>query len=704
MCAKKRRFAGRMRAARCGAFLLLAASVCGYGAVAARCGASPLQGLLAAACGALCVVLPGVLTARFLCGTGWRTAPTALSLVCGLAQFALAAVLASATGAHWLAGAVPLALAGALLWRERRAVRALVRRWRGIPAVGADAAALAAVCAFLLALCALCSARYAHPAALGAVAPDQDFYYNVGNVHSFLLGFPPRQLRYAGMTLRYHFLTELLAAGLSMATGIPAYDALGFWLTPMLLCGVLAALWECGQLLFGGGRAQTWLLLLFTLGSGSAGLYKVLAQGLCPFWNLSLRHLFTNINGMTLVTLLLAAFAALFAALCRAGFRGCRGVCCAAALCFFLLCFAKAPVAGVAALAALCAGAALALRRAEGSGRALAFAALLLAVFAALYGLYYSVNAAGSVTLSFTGTLYKSYFRNILALIRAKSRALWLLAVPCCMLAQSVCMAPGAAVLALSGLWRDVRGLFARAGACPPGWRLLAWAMAAGGLLAFFLFDHEAMSQMYFAFAGLFFLNLLAADRASALLSLARSRGLWPRLAALAAAGLMAAGVCTAACTDVYLARTGLQPLLYGAQAATQQPSKTPVTAGEEEAMAWLAAHSGPQEVFATNRVHSGKAEEGFSFIYTGLSGRACYLETFKYAASNTGAPAQEVWRRVDVVYELFSGPSADRAQALCAAEGIGWLAYSRVAYGAWAPPDGLTPAFDNGDVAIYRM
>ena len=38
--------------------------------------------------------------------------------------------------------------------------------------------------------------------------------------------------------------------------------------------------------------------------------WKIFSYGRCPFWNLSVYHLISNVNGMGLTTLLLAGFAA----------------------------------------------------------------------------------------------------------------------------------------------------------------------------------------------------------------------------------------------------------------------------------------------------------------------------------------------------------------------------------------------------------
>ena len=108
---------------------------------------------------------------------------------------------------------------------------------------------LAAVAGVLALISAAGAGLFAHPAAVGQITPSQDFFWNLGNAESFLLGFPPADLRFAGVTLTYHYLTELLAAGLSMASGLAVYDVLAFYQTPLLLALIKRELPSAAELI-----------------------------------------------------------------------------------------------------------------------------------------------------------------------------------------------------------------------------------------------------------------------------------------------------------------------------------------------------------------------------------------------------------------------------------------------------------------------
>lgn len=665
---------------------------------------------------ALCVLgvwLPGRVLAEAVGAKRFGLLQTA-SFVFGMLAFAACSALASAWGAFWLPWLLAAAgLAG--LWVKRRPLLAALRA----PDRPGEGWLCAAVLCLLALYCVGGALRFALPAvAGGAVAPQQDFFWNVGNAQSFLLGFPPQDLRFSGYTLTYHYLSELMAAGLSMASGTPCYD-LEAVLLP--LAGILftaAMLWDLGRILYGGSIKRAGLLLGLVFLCGGAGLWKVFEYGRCPFWNLSVYHVLTNINGMGFGLGLLAAFFSTGAVLFRregnARPAWLWGLNLAA---LALLCFAKGPVAGVAVLAFFCA----ALVRLPGAGRGgmrlraatLAWALMLLAGFGALYAAFFSAGAGTSIHFSVFGTLEKSYFANFIALIRAKWPALLGAAAPVFMLAQAVCYAPAAMPLALLGGVRDALRIFRL-----PGERLMLYAGLLGGFAAFFLFDHEAMSQMYFAFLGLLCADALAVQSLPGFLAFCARR---KRAASLACRGAVAAlalaGLATGLCTMAQMVRETVPVMT---RAAADDSWDLPLTAAEQQAMEWVRQNVPETALLATNRTHTGKALEGLSNVYSGLSGRRFYMESFKYARSNLGVPEEEIALRVDEMKALFGpGIEAREAAAFCREKGISHVVYSAQAarygwditeqaqpgiFGGPSAPEGFETVYENGDVTIFKV
>lgn len=73
------------------------------------------------------------------------------------------------------------------------------------------------------------------------------------------------------------------------------------------------------------------------------------------------------------------------------------------------------------------------------------------------------------------------------------------------------------------------------------------------------------------------------------------------------------------------------------ARAAADDSWDLPLTAAEQQAMEWVRQNVPEAALLVTNRTHTGKALEGLSNVYSGLSGRRFYMESFKYGQVKPG-------------------------------------------------------------------
>lgn len=675
-----------------GAFLLAALIL--Y----AKCGASPGGALLAWLLCGVCIGGPGAALRVLLCRAAPQQLAPVLTIVFGGAFFTLAALLASATGLHWLVAVLcggGCVLRAVRLRREKMWFSGVDRR---------DLALLAVLWAGCVLLNALWAVRYIHPFVAEVARPNQDFFWNLGNVQSILQGFPVADLRVAGVTVSYHYLTELLQAGVCMLTGLPAYDVVAFYGYAPVAAGMLLCLYSLGRVLWGkDGRALALAAMPLLLGCGS--LWKLLAGGASRFGNVMPLYVLSNINGQATAFVWLAAFFAIFAVLQAHAWQG-GGLWIALTASFYLLTFSKSPQAAILALALACA---LVLRgifawcggrRRPAVGLA-AFVVLVPVGFWLVYRLCFSAGADSSMALSLTGTLEHYFFASILNALRIRFAGFWQIFVPVLWAAQSLLMAPAAfCVWAVSALWDLTR--LPKVDALRLTWH----ACIVGGLLAFFLFDHYSSSQLYFAVLALLCLGLAFLDRLPGLWH-GLSQAVRPAARALAATAKGAVAVLTAVscissvCLMIWL--VGAAPsYLTGGEADERY---LPLTAQEEQACAWLAEYAADDALFATNRMHTGMAMEGLSNVYTGLSGRQAYCESFKYAVSNMGENAGDVMARYDLVCRIFDPDTTpEQVKELCDRAGIRYLVYRRGAPGSDVQLAGYETVFDSEVVSIYKV
>ena len=93
------------------------------------------------------------------------------------------------------------------------------------------------------------------------------------------------------------------------------------------------------------------------------------------------------------------------------------------------------------------------------------------------------------------------------------------------------------------------------------------------------------------------------------------------------------------------------------------------------------------------------------SNVYSGLSGRGAYMESFKYAVSNMGVADSEVTARVAWVETLFAQDTTyEQAVQMCRQAGVKYVVFREGAPGSEAAFAGCTPAFAAEGVRIYSI
>lgn len=660
----------------------------GYGAILTLCGADLAAGVRFWLAAVFWLWLPGrALAARLAPRRGLYAA------IYGAGLLAAVQCLAARLGAFWALG-LPAAvgLAGLLrpIRRSRGSARALARRAAAHTARRLESPHTTLWAGLCLGYGVFCSAANPHPLRAGAAALDRDFLWNIGNAAALQRAFPAEDLRVSGVRLAYHYLTELLWAALARLSGAALFDVYFYFAGPVFLALALAALQALARGCWPGRPTGRYLALVFGFGCASGA--AALGNGLSVFGNTLLAHLLTNVNAQaTALPFFAGAFCA-FAALARAGLRRAPGSWRqwgALFLSFGLLCVAKGPQAALLLCGVAAALALLLLLRRVRFGPAAGMLAGLGAVFFALYQFLYA-GGVSSMEFSIFAMRNTFIYRTLSPLTDALCAMLpgtgyfWLV---CLGLLNVFCMLPLQCLLCLGLLPAAVRAL-----PRPDPARLLAAALAGGGMLAYHLFYHSSSSQVYFALLALLCLSLLAAGAP-------RPRGVLRGPVLLA--GML--GGLTTLCIALGFARQAAPPL--AACAGLREPSASAenVTAGDETAMAWLAANSGERDVFATNRISATPAvEDAISNIYTGLSGRQAWLEGWTYAVTNMGVGPDFLAEKRWVNEELFSGLPTGEARALARQAGVRWLVLAK----AWpgAPPAGLAPVYENESAAIYDL
>jgi hypothetical protein len=321
------------------------------------------------------------------------------------------------------------------------------------------------------------------------------------------------------------------------------------------------------------------------------------------------------------------------------------------------------------------------------------FALTVAGVFFALYKYFFSRGAATSMNLSVSGTLSKGVFAPVIRkLFPYGNRNEHFFICFLLMAAHTFLMAPFQAFLYGIRFVKDIKNLLNL-----DGESLICHSCLAGGFLAFYIFDHYAMSQVYFAFLGLFFLHLLAVGEID---SLKNKKHLKYLGRALATVGILTMGI-----MYVNFCGSGLRAFLKNIGVTPKYQYSAMVTAEDEESMKFLQKHSDKTAVFATNRIDTSPySNDGISNIYSAFSARQAYMEGYAYALTNMGVPYYVVEQRQKINAAVFNSETSPRQlKHIVETAGITHIVYSAQFSGSTEILEKtFEKIYDRGSVKIY--
>ena len=506
--------------------------------------------------------------------------------------------------------------------------------------------------------------KAAKPAAVGDTLLSADMLWNIGNANSFTLRFIPEDIRYSGVQLHYHYLTELFAGAVCWLTGISAYNIVAFYMQPWVLVCVVYSLYSFGKIWFEDcTKAIMFTYSMFVFGCGS--VWTCFLSGYSSFYNDNAKHIITNINAQATATIFLCIFGGMFVQLLKKHFDVGLFDFTLWFASFFMLCFAKGPVAAIVAIGGSITILWLFVQK-KVKFKGLLGAVVIAVMFFVIYSLFFASGANTSMKINMWVTSWKTTFGAYVEPLKLQvAKPVWWCITAVVLMADVIMYAPAQMVMYFAGLGRDIKNLFKL-----DGKRLWANSMVAGGFMAYYLFDHYAMSQVYFAFLAVFFLHIIAIENLHLL------NGKWlSKIAAVAG--------CIAVATTVFMyvnfVGSGARFLARNMGIIEKYPYTAVVNADDQLAMEYLAENSSENALFATNRIHhSNKKKDGISNIYSAFSGRQSYMEGYAYALTNMGVPYYVIDQRQVINEKLFDQQtSVEELMYLCEKTGITHLVYS---------------------------
>lgn len=672
--------------------------LCFYALVTIQCGANGVAGIGYFISVLFYLIIPGWLLASLSDTHIWGLKPL-LSLLYGSVLLVVTYILGMVTHLSWLIKILPLVVIVLLVLIKFRDKCYSVKNILSKAIYHSNQRVSEYVPLILLwaFLCAFTSISFcavnAHPTVAGAIKSNQDLLWNVGNAEALCKCFPPNEIRFSGVRLAYHYLTELLAAIFCLISGASCYDILAFFQIPIFLGGEIVALYCLGLIFFEGRRKLAIALPFLLFCFQCASLWKVFRSGSSIFGNTFLQHITTNINSQATSIICFCIYLSLFIIISRPQFSFTYTYWVSFLLSFAMFTLGKGPQAALGLCSQAVATLFWVVNRSSKRRVAIMSICGASAIFATFYALLYAKGA--STSMQFTPfaieqmLTYRAFepTADWLCSVVPISGYVWLVLIG---IANVFFFSPFSFCLCILGIPAAIKRI----------WRLdpahaFLYAGTVGGFLAFYLFSHESSSQIYFAFYGLICMTILAAE------SLPKLKKINLFSVGTALSGIV--GIATTICMVIIQSETGIQQIKSISSGVYPQ-SQAYVTAADEAASIWLRKNAPSNTVFVTNRTSqlpTPDNEDGISNVYSAFSGVQCYMEGWTYAMSNMGVSRPVVEHRRAVIGEIFSAEtSAEKAIELCVDEGITCIVYSKRWPGSLNTE--LVPNYDNGLVAIY--
>ncbi len=529
--------------------------------------------------------------------------------------------------------------------------------------------------------------KNAHPTVVGEINLGQDFLWNVGNAESFKLNFPPIDIRFFDVRLKYHYLTELLVSAFSYLSGISSYNIIGFYSQLVFLFSLIITLYLFTKNIYNSiQKSNIFILCLFFLSCLS--LHKVFLTGQSLFGHNFLSAVLTNVNSMCVALIFLCVFILLFITLTENEYKLNIGYFFVLVGSFILLTYSKSPIAAIVAIALV---ACLVARFLQGKFilKEVLFTLGLSLGFLWLYTIGFSSGANVSTGFSFSYTIELSYFSNYVKNLWITHNSIYFLILPFFMLFQTFCMMPFTFTIFIFNAFKSVFSYKNLSYL-----NLFSYAVGIGGMIAYFFSYHEAYSQVYFFYIAFFFITLVAVDKFEFKKLNIKNAPLYI---------LLILSLLTSIFFYLNFTGSGLRQVLYNHDIIQKYPYPYIVKAEDELAGEYLKGVNEENAMFITNRTHTG-ASEGLSNVYTAFSGMQSYMEGHKYTLSNMGVSIDIIGHRYSVINTIFSkDTSLEDIIALCKDNNIMYIVYSSQFEGDTQQLEALLKVFNDDTVTIYK-
>lgn len=533
--------------------------------------------------------------------------------------------------------------------------------------------------------------EYINPEEASIINIGQDFIWHLGNINALSKEGLPIDPRVFGLIFEYHYFSDLILGICKYITGLAA-DIQLFSLSPVLITYLVVGAFYAFAIEFIPSQRYRHAFVFISLFT-SVALYIVIANNY-SMKSMYLDHIFTNVNAVgfsistfLIGTVVISQFIKNMKPQLTASFIAVM------VMIIFICTGMKGPFAAVLVAGLVATSGLLFIKRDNGTKRFLIFTLIVSIVFGLIYLLLLSSPAGGGgVNFSFTDTIE----RSALGVVNKKQSIILSLIMIIC---EFILLFNIFAILFIIVGWKLIVEIFKLKNLSHEV--IIKWFMLASTIIGcggFFLLNQSGLSQVYFLFCVIPFIQLFAFEY------VINSEHKWIKICFLIAIMI---GVGINGC-DTVLEISRIYPKLMTTkeeQIDSEWMLHT-INSDEYEALLWIRENTPIDAVFISNRqsLNSDRISDEFLnnrfFYYSAYSDRNFFLEGFSYSAIDQ----ESLEAKKDVIQKIFYSKD-ELKYALLKENQIDYIIEAKInSQQADFLESGITKCFENESVVIYRV
>lgn len=533
--------------------------------------------------------------------------------------------------------------------------------------------------------------NYVSPDESPIIKMGQDFIWHLGNINTLSkegLAFDPRV---CDMTFKYHYFSDLIFGICKYITGLVA-DVQMFSLAPFLITYLTVGSFYAFATEF--IKCHRHLFVFVALFASVATF--IVVSGVYSIKSIYFDHIFSNVNAVGFSISVFLIGTVVISQFIKNNHRQLDPHYIGIMIMIIFICTGmKGPFAAVLVSGLVCTSLLLFIKKDDNAKRFFIFTVVTTAIFCIIYLLLLSSPAGGGgVSFSITDTIERSVLGLLNRSIFHQSMLLW---SPLLIVVEFILLFGVFAILFIGVGWLLLGELFKARRLSSES--IMKWFMLASSVIGcggFFLLNQSGLSQLYFLFCIIPFIQLFAFEY----VIISKHK-----LLKICFLGSMAFGI------SINIFDTALEVSRVNIRLVTIKESQNEwrldaINADEYEALLWVRENTPSDSILISNRqsLISDRISDEFLdnrfFYYSAYSDRNFFLEGFSYS----GIDEESLEMKKDLINTIFYSDHKQK-YALLKANQIDYIIEAKINSDRVEIQDtNIVKCFENNSVVVYEV